>query len=154
MIQYSISLIVLFFNLCYCCWVTSVVSNSLQPLGLQPTSLLYPWNLQARILECVAIPLSRQSFWPRDRTWVSSIAGRFFIVWAIRLMGFFRQEYWSGLSFPPPGDLPNPGIDSTSLTSFALAGRAFSVFFCFLFFLLLEKMLMMSLLLIQLGWGV
>ena len=23
---------------------------------------------------------------------------------------FFRQEYWSGLPFPPPGDLPNPGI--------------------------------------------
>ena len=25
-------------------------------------------------------------------------------------MGFPRQEYWSGLPFPPPGDLPNPGI--------------------------------------------
>ena len=25
-------------------------------------------------------------------------------------MGFSRQEYWSGLSFPPPGDLPDPGI--------------------------------------------
>ena len=24
-------------------------------------------------------------------------------------MGFFRQEYWSGLPFPPPGDLPNSG---------------------------------------------
>ena len=24
-------------------------------------------------------------------------------------MGFFRQKYWNGLSFPPPGDLPNPG---------------------------------------------
>ena len=26
-------------------------------------------------------------------------------------MGFHRQEYWSGLPFPPPGDLPNPGIE-------------------------------------------
>ena len=26
-------------------------------------------------------------------------------------MGFFRQEYWSGLPFPPPGDLPDPGIE-------------------------------------------
>ena len=26
-------------------------------------------------------------------------------------MGFSRQEYWSGLSFPPPGVLPNPGIE-------------------------------------------
>ena len=27
-------------------------------------------------------------------------------------MGFSRQEYWSGLPCPPPGDLPNPGIKS------------------------------------------
>ena len=26
-------------------------------------------------------------------------------------MGFFRQEHWSGLQCPPPGDLPNPGKD-------------------------------------------
>ena len=45
----------------------SVVSNSVQPHGLQPTSLLCSW-------------------------------------------GFSRQEYWSGLPCPPPGDLPNPGI--------------------------------------------
>ena len=29
--------------------------------------------------------------------------------------GFFRQEYWSGLPFPPPGDLPDPGIGPASL---------------------------------------
>ena len=29
-------------------------------------------------------------------------------------MGFFRQEYWSGLPFPPLRDLPNPGIEPTS----------------------------------------
>ena len=29
-------------------------------------------------------------------------------------MGFFRQEYWSGLPFPPPGDLPDPGIEPRS----------------------------------------
>ena len=31
-----------------------------------------------------------------------------------RSMGFFRQEYWRGLSFPSPGDLPNPGIEPQS----------------------------------------
>ena len=31
-------------------------------------------------------------------------------------MGFSRQEYWSGLPFPPPGDLPNPGIKPGSPT--------------------------------------
>ena len=30
-------------------------------------------------------------------------------------MGFSRQEYWSGLLFPPPGDLPDPGIEPASL---------------------------------------
>ena len=29
-------------------------------------------------------------------------------------MGFFRQEYWSGLSHPPTGDLPDPGIEPMS----------------------------------------
>ena len=45
----------------------SVMSDSLQLHGLQPTKLLCPW-------------------------------------------AFSRQEYWSGLPYPPPGDLPNPGI--------------------------------------------
>ena len=31
-------------------------------------------------------------------------------------MGFSRQEYWSGLPFPPPGDLPDPGIEAASPT--------------------------------------
>ena len=37
-------------------------------------------------------------------------------------MEFSRQEYWSGLPCPPPGDLPDSGIESTSLTSPALVG--------------------------------
>ena len=38
-------------------------------------------------------------------------------------MGFARQEYWSGLPFPSPGDLPNPGIKPMSP---ALAGGFFT----------------------------
>ena len=41
-------------------------------------------------------------------------------------MGFSRQEYWGGWPFPPPGDLPNPGIEPASLMSPALAGRFFT----------------------------
>ena len=41
-------------------------------------------------------------------------------------MGFLRQEYWSGLPFLSPGDLPDPGIKPTSLASPALAGRFFT----------------------------
>ena len=40
-------------------------------------------------------------------------------------MDFSRQECWSGLPCPPPGDLPNPGIKSAFLKSPALAGRLF-----------------------------
>ena len=42
-------------------------------------------------------------------------------------MGFSRQEYWSELLFPPPGDLYNSGIKPMSLTSPALAGRFFTI---------------------------
>ena len=41
-------------------------------------------------------------------------------------MGFFQQEYWSGLPFPPPGALSNPGIEPTSPVSPALAGGCFT----------------------------
>ena len=48
--------------------------------------------------------------------------------WTVALLaplslGFARQEYWSGLSFLPPGDLPIPGIEPTSP---AMAGRFFT----------------------------
>ena len=41
-------------------------------------------------------------------------------------MGFSRQEYWSGVLCPPPGDLPNPGIKPVSLMSPALADWFFN----------------------------
>ena len=44
-------------------------------------------------------------------------------------MGFFRQEYWSGLPFPPPGNLANPGIKPVSLMSPASAGGFFTTNF-------------------------
>ena len=54
-------------------WISFVVCLALlQPCGLSPVSLLYPWD-------------------------------------------FSGQHYWSGLLFPPPGDLPDPGIEPVSL---------------------------------------
>ena len=63
----------IYYNFSLSCTVLihSVVSDSLQPHGLQPTRLLCPW-------------------------------------------GFSRQEYWSGLPCPSPGDLLNPGIKPRS----------------------------------------
>ena len=42
------------------------------------------------------------------------------------LMGFCRQEYWSGLPFPSLGDLPKPGVETASLASPVLAGGFFT----------------------------
>ena len=49
----------------------------------------------------------------------SSVVSNFKIPWTVAhqaplSMGFSRQEYWSGLPFPPPGDLPDPGIEPVS----------------------------------------
>ena len=57
--------------------------------------------------------------------WSLSHVGLFATPWAVARQAplsteFSRQEYWSGLPFPHPRDLPNPGIESTSP---ALAGR-------------------------------
>ena len=41
-------------------------------------------------------------------------------------MGFSRQEYWSGSSCPPPGDLPDPGIEPASLVSPVVQAESFS----------------------------
>ena len=44
---------------------------------------------------------------------------------ALLSVGFPRQEYWSGLPSPPPGDLPDPGIKPVSPATPALADRFF-----------------------------
>ena len=54
------------------------------PMDCSPLGSSVHGILQARILEWVAMPSSRGSSRSRDRTWVSCIAGRFFMVWATR----------------------------------------------------------------------
>ena len=54
-----------------------------------------PWILQARILEQVAVPFSRRSSQPRDRTQVSWITGGFFTSWATREALFQAPSYLS-----------------------------------------------------------
>ena len=59
--------------------VFSVMSSALWPPGSSVRGIL-----QARVLEWVAIPFSRRSSQPRNQTWISHIAGRFFTLWATR----------------------------------------------------------------------
>ena len=54
----------------------------------------------------------------------------FVILWSIAFqaplsMGFSREEYWNGLPFPTPSDLPIPEMDHTSPVSPVLPGRCF-----------------------------
>ena len=60
-----------------------------------------------------------------------SLVQLFVMLWAVACqvplsMGFSRQEYWSGLSPPTPGNLPHPGIELTSLASPALVSGFFT----------------------------
>ena len=72
------------------------------------------WILQARRLEWVTIPFSRGSFWPRDQTQVSCIAGRFFIVWATREDIKYNVQFSSVAQLCPtlcdPMDCSTPGL--------------------------------------------
>ena len=62
------------------CLVTSVGLTFCDPMDCSLTGSSLHGILQARILEWVAVPLSRGCSQPRDQTWMSYIAGRFFII--------------------------------------------------------------------------
>ena len=77
------------------------------------------WSGRASPVACVCARVSAQScptlYDPMNCTCQDPLS-----------MGFSRQDYWSGLPSPSPGDLPHPGIKPTSLASPALAGRFFT----------------------------
>ena len=77
-----------------------------------------PGILQARTLEWVAISFSNSWKW-KVKVKSLSCVQLLVIPWTAAYqaplsMGFSRQKYWSGLPFPPPGDLPNPGFKLAS----------------------------------------
>ena len=74
--------------------------------------LLHLCWTRARVLSCMVVP---SSLCPVDYSSPGS-----------SVRGILRQECWSGLPFPPPGDLPDPGIELASLASPALAGGFFT----------------------------
>ena len=89
------------------------------PLSLRVTSISCKSYSKPTFLSCVCA-LSRFSRVPL-----------FVTLWTVALqaplsMGFSRQEYWSGLPFPPPGELPDPGIELSSLMSPALTAGFFT----------------------------
>ena len=75
------------------------------------------WSF-ARNHGCVLSCFSRVQFFETPRT---------VALQAPLTVGFSRQEHWSGLPCPPPGDLPHPGIEPMSLMSPALVGGFFTI---------------------------
>ena len=75
-----------------CAWLLSHVRLFATPWTVARQAPLYLGILQARVLEWIAIPPSRESSQPRNQAQVSCIAGGFFPIWANRE----AQEHWSG----------------------------------------------------------
>ena len=94
------------------------MSDSVQPHRRQPTRLPRPWDSPVKntgvgcrfLLQCMKVKVKSLS---RVRLFATpwTVAHQ-----APLSMGFPRQEYWSGLPFPSPGDLPDPGIGPRSPT--------------------------------------
>ena len=70
--------------------ITSVVSNTCDPMGYSLPGFSVHGILQARMLGWVANPFSRGSFWPRHQTCVYHIVDRFFSIWIT------REDLWRG----------------------------------------------------------
>ena len=85
---------------------------------------------QRRFLNCQKLPSKQQQalwFVVQLLSHVRLFASLWIVAHQAPLsMGFPRQEYWSGLPFPSPGDLCNPGIEPASLVSPALTGGFFT----------------------------
>ena len=129
------------------------MSDSLQPCGPSSSRLLYPWDSQGKNIGVGCHALLQEIFLTQGSNlhllhWKGILYHqatreacacmlshfshvRFFVtLWTVAhqaplSMGFFRQEYWSGLPSSPPGDLLNPRIEPKSLMSPALAGGFF-----------------------------
>ena len=95
---------------CCCCWVASVVSDSVRPHRWQPTRLCHPWDSTGKntgvgchfLLQCMKVKSESevaQSCLTLATLWTAAYQ-------APPSMGFSRQEYWSGV--PLPSRLPSP----------------------------------------------
>ena len=118
-------------------WNWSQTPTLWDPMDYSPPGSSAHGILQARILELVAISFSRESSQPRDRTWVSCIAGRFITIWTTgeaHIISYavlshfssvqFRHSVVSNFLWPhesqytrPPCPSPTPGVHPNSCAS-------------------------------------
>ena len=103
--------------------ITKKCTNKCWRGNKEKRSLLHCWG------GCTLVQPLWKTVWV-CACWVASVKPDSATLWTVTCqaplsMGFCRQEYWSGLPCPPPGDIPNPGIKPVSLMSPAMAGRFF-----------------------------
>ena len=85
------------------------------PIDGSPPGSSAPGILQARILEWVAISFFNACMPPKALQSCPTLCDLWTAAHQAPLsIEFSRQEYWSGLPFPSPGDLPDPGVEPTS----------------------------------------
>ena len=98
--------------------------------GSFPMSQILAWGGQSIAVSASAsvLPINIQGWFPLGLAVSHSVVSNSVTPWTVGhqgplSMGFPGQEYWSGLLFPSPGDLPNPGIDQFS----HIAGSFFTI---------------------------
>ena len=103
----------------------------MRPHRRQPTRLPRPWDSPGKntgvgchfLLQCMKVKSESevaQSCLTLATPWTATYQ-------APPSMGFSKQKYWSRLTFPTPGDLPDPGIEPELLHVSCIAGRFFTV---------------------------
>ena len=108
--------------------ITCILNNP------QMMMMFWIWGPHFEKQGCRSIKLSSNTWTKRELCMHAQSLSRvwlFATLWTVAHQAplsvkFPRQEYWSGLPFPPPGDLPGPGIEITSPEAPALAGRFFT----------------------------
>ena len=85
-----------------------IESTKDQPLTYANMKIKRQKTVKANMRACWVASVVSNSLWP-----YALQPARLLCPW-----GFSRQEYWSGFPYPPPGDLPDPGIKSMSHVSF------------------------------------
>ena len=84
---------------------------------MYPSSATVAWKVnKVTVCVCVSVLSCFSSVWLLVTPWTVAHQDPL-------SRGFSKQEYWSGLPWPPPGDLPDPGIEPLSLMSPALEGK-------------------------------
>ena len=125
-----------FFVFFFKCYLTPSLKPFLEDNQFISSSWLSPYHNHFGIT--MHPPKSAHSQVPDNQGWLlCSVLSHFSHIWLFAILWtvayqaslsirFFRQEYWSELPFPTPGDLLDPGIEPISLSTPALAGGFFT----------------------------